>query len=124
MPDDAIPPLAIRPYPIKLTDRISHQRLVRTSFIDYTRAIILVAERRNPRTGEGEIIAASHLCKLHGCDTSGFTLVISDAWHNKGLGTEILLRQMEIARVEDVHHLQSTMLSEADHMRHIFEKYG
>jgi acetyltransferase len=171
VPDEAIPPLAIRPYPIqyvwdftlkdgtpvvirpirpedeprmvkfheslsertvllryldpiKLADRISHQRLARITFIDYAREVILVAERRNPRTGEGEIIAASRLSKLHDTGSADFTLVISDAWQGKGLGTEIVRRQLEIARAEGIRHIQSAMLPEADNMRHIFEKFG
>jgi acetyltransferase len=171
VPDEAIPPLAIRPYPIqyvwdftlkdgtpvvirpirpedeprmvkfheslsertvllryldpiKLADRISHQRLARISFIDYAREIILVAEHRNTRTGEPEIIAASRLSKLHDTNSADFTLVISDAWQGKGLGTEILRRQMEIAQAEGIHHIQSALLPEADNMRHIFQKFG
>lgn len=171
VPDEDIPPLAIRPYPIqyvwdftltdgtpvvirpirpedeplmvkfhetlsertvllryldpiKLSDRISHQRLARISFIDYAREIILVAEHRNARTGEAEIIAASRLSKLHGTDSADFTIIISDAWQGKGLGTEIVARQMEIARAEGIRHMQSSVLPEASSMRHIFDKFG
>jgi acetyltransferase len=171
VPDEAIPPLAIRPYPIqyvwdftltdgtkvvirpirpedeprmvkfhetlsertvllryldpiKLADRVSHQRLSRISFIDYAREIILVAERRNPKTGAAEIIAASRLSKIHETESADFTAVISDAWQGKGLGTEIVARQMDIARAEGIRHIQSALLPEADNMRHIFEKFG
>ncbi|MBZ0299262.1 MAG: bifunctional acetate--CoA ligase family protein/GNAT family N-acetyltransferase [Anaerolineae bacterium] len=110
--------------PLKLSDRISHERLARICFIDYAREIILVAERHNPESGMGEIIAASRMSKLHDSDTADFTCVISDDWQNKGLGQEILRRQMDVARAEGVKHLQSAILPEADNMRHVFQKFG
>jgi acetyltransferase len=110
--------------PIRLAERTAHERLARVSFIDYAREIILVAEHKNARTGDPEIIAASRLSKLHDTDIAEFTLIISDAWQGKGLGTEILRRQMDIARQEGIKHIQGMLLPEADGMRHIFEKFG
>lgn len=110
--------------PLKLSARISHERLARITFIDYAREIILVAERHNPDSGEKEIIGVSRLSKLHGSDTADFTLVVSDAWQGKGLGTEMLRRQMDIARAENVGHIRAAILPEADDMRHIFGKFG
>ncbi len=110
--------------PVKLSERTAHERLARICFIDYAREIILVAERDNLATGEAEIIAASRLSKLHDSDSAEFTIIISDAWHGKGLGTEILTRQIEIARAEGIQHIRAAILPEADNMRYIFEKFG
>ena len=110
--------------PLKLSERISHNRLARICFIDYAREIILVAERHNPETGEGEIIAASRLSKLHDPTIADFTCLISDAWQGKGLGTEIMTRQLDIARAEGIRHIRGAILPEADNMRHIFQKFG
>jgi acetyltransferase len=108
--------------PLKLSDRVSHERLARISFIDYAREIILVAVRDN--VGEPEIIAASRMSKLHGTNIAEFTALVSDAWQGKGLGQELLERQMDIARGEGVTRLQAQIMPEADSMRHIFEKFG
>ena len=108
--------------PVKLSDRISHERLSRVSFIDYAREIILVAVRED--VGTPEIIAASRMSKLHGTTIAEFTALVSDAWQGKGLGQEILTRQLEIARAEGITRLQSQILPEADSMRHIFDKFG
>jgi acetyltransferase len=109
--------------PVKLSDRISHERLARISFSDYAREIILVAEHHN-EAGEPEIIAASRLSKLHDTDVAEFTILIGDAWQGQGLGTEILQRQIDIAQAEGVGRITSAILPEADNMRHIFEKMG
>jgi acetyltransferase len=108
--------------PLKLSERISHERLARVSFIDYAREISLGAVREG--VDGPEIIAASRMSKLHGTDIAEFTSIISDAWQGKGLGQEILTRQMDIARAEGIARLQSQILPEADNMRHIFKKFG
>lgn len=108
--------------PIKLSDRISHERLARISFIDYAREIIMVATREN--AGHEQIIAASRLSKIYGTDMAEFTILIGDDWQGKGLGTEILQRQIEIARAEGIRRIQAEVLPEADAMRHIFQKFG
>jgi len=41
---------------LNLEQRITHERLTRICFIDYDREMALVAERRNPETGESEIL--------------------------------------------------------------------
>jgi acetyltransferase len=108
--------------PIKLSDRISHERLARISFIDYAREIILVVTRED--AASEQIIAASRLSKVYGTDAAEFTILISDDWQGKGLGTEILKRQIDIARAEGLHQIRADLLPEADNMRHIFEKLG
>src|SRR5690606_23386206 len=92
------------------------------SFIDYAREIIMVATREN--AGHEQIIAASRLSKIYGTDMAEFTILIGDDWQGKGLGTEILQRQIEIARAEGIRRIQAEVLPEADAMRHIFQKFG
>jgi hypothetical protein len=43
-----------------------HKRLTRICFIEYDREMALVAERRDPRTGECEILGVGRLMKIHG----------------------------------------------------------
>ena len=108
--------------PLKLSERAAHERLARISFIDYAREIILVAVHEE---GDAhQIIAASRMSKMYGSSIAEFTLVVTDAWQGKGLGTKILSKQIEIARAEGVTTLRASVLPEADDMRHIFQKYG
>ncbi len=46
--------------PLKLTQRVAHERLSRICFIDYDREMVLVAERPNDQ-GEPEILAIGRL---------------------------------------------------------------
>ena len=110
--------------PLKLSQRVSHDRLARICFIDYDREMVLVAEYKNAETGEPEIMAASRMSQLHGTKTAEFTVVISDAFQGNGLGTELLKRQLEVARTEGLQHITAIILPDHDNMRHIFEKLG
>ena len=46
--------------PLKLTQRVAHERLSRICFIDYDREMVLVAERPDDK-GEPEILAIGRL---------------------------------------------------------------
>jgi len=47
-----------------LGQRVAHERLTRICFVDYDREIALVAERKDPGSGERQIIAGGRLVKL------------------------------------------------------------
>src|SRR5439155_14885933 len=49
---------------MNLEQRTQHERLTRICFIDYDREMALVAERRNPQTGEPEILAVGRMSKV------------------------------------------------------------
>ena len=51
---------------MNLEQRTTHERLTRICFIDYDREMALVAVRRNPETGESEILGVGRLMKIHG----------------------------------------------------------
>jgi acetyltransferase len=87
---------------LKLTRRVSHERLRRICFPDYDREIVLVAERRDDTAGERSIVGVGRLSKLHRTDEAEFALLIHDAFQGRGLGTELLRRLLEIGRDERV----------------------
>ena len=51
---------------MNLPQRVAHERLTRICFIDYDREMALVAERRNPSSGENEILAVGRLTRILG----------------------------------------------------------
>ncbi len=56
---------------MNLSQRVAHERLTRICFIDYDREMALVAERRDPKTGEREILGVGRLVKLLGTNDGG-----------------------------------------------------
>ncbi len=145
---DALPPLAIRPYPseyvssrrvedgreltirpirpedekmmahfhatlskdtvyfryfqqLTLDERVQHERLSEICFIDYDRAMALVAVE----SGGGRILGISRMVKLHGTGDADFAILISDAAQGVGLGTALMQQLIFVARAEGVQRL-------------------
>ncbi|HET7208164.1 MAG TPA: bifunctional acetate--CoA ligase family protein/GNAT family N-acetyltransferase, partial [Terriglobales bacterium] len=110
--------------PMKLSTRTAHERLTRICFLDYDREMALVAEPRNPRSGQPEVIAVARLSKLHGVNEAEAAIVIGDNYQHQGLGTELYRRLAQIARDEKIARIVSTMLGENREMRAICQKLG
>jgi acetyltransferase len=110
--------------PLKLSQRVAHERLTRICFIDYDREMVMVTLRKHPESGQEEIIAVGRLSKLHGVNEAECAVLIVDECHHQGLGTELYRRLLRIARAEGIHRLVSTMLTENREMRSICKRLG
>ncbi len=110
--------------PLKLTQRVSHERLSRICFIDYDREIALVAERDNPNTGKREIAAVGRLSKSPTANEAEFGITVSDPFQGKGLGTEIMRRLVDVARAENLDRLIGYILPDNSGMLHLAEQLG
>jgi len=108
--------------PLKLSQRVAHERLTRICYIDYDREMALVAERRNG--SQRQIIAVGRLSKLHGLNEAECAVLVSDEFQFQGLGTELFRRALEVARKEKVATVSSTMLVENREMQAIVKKLG
>lgn len=108
---------------IKLGERISHDRLTRTCFIDYDREMALVAERRLP-DGPPRILGVGRLTKARGQPSAEFAIVVTDEMQGQGLGTELLRRLVAIGRDERVARITGDILPENRDMQHVAEKVG
>ncbi len=53
-----------------------------------------------------------------------FAVLVSDDWHDQGLGTELLRRLIEIGRNEKLLRLSGQILAENHAMQHICRKVG
>ncbi len=109
---------------IKLSRRIAHERLTRLCFIDYDRQIALVADYKNLRTQEHEILAVARLSKLHGKKKAEFALIISDRHQCQGLGSELLQQLLQIGRDENLKKISAEILAENTAMQHVCKKLG
>jgi acetyltransferase len=109
---------------LKLPQRIAHERLTRICFNDYDREIALVADYQNPKTKQHEILGVGRLSKVQGCSDGEFALLVSDVWHKRGLGTELLKSLVQIARNEKLQRIIGYILPENHAMQRVCKKLG
>ena len=108
--------------PMKLSRRIAHERLSRMCFIDYDRELALVVETR--AEGPQQILGVGRLCKVHGTDTGEFSILISDAYQRRGLGTRLLSDLIDAARSEKLGRIVGHMLPDNRGMQSLCEALG
>lgn len=110
---------------IKLSSRVAHERLIRICFNDYDRELALVAEIAVPGTTDHQIVGVSRLVRASsGPDCAEIALIVSDAYHGRGLGAELLGRLIAVARQEKIGELTATILSDNIPMQHLCRKLG
>jgi acetyltransferase len=107
---------------LQLNQRVAHDRLTRICFIDYDREMVLVAIRRQP---EREIIGIARLSKVYGGDEAEFSVLIKDEFQGHGLGTELVMHLLQVARDEpDIKRVVAFMLPENQGMKHVVVGLG
>ena len=110
--------------PMKLGHRTAHERMIRVCFSDYDRELPLVAERRDPKTGEREVVAVARLSKMPGGEEGEFAVLVSDLWQNRGLGTQLLRTLLQVARDEKLRRVGADVLAENLEMQRVCSKLG
>jgi acetyltransferase len=110
--------------PMKLDQRVEHERLSRICFIDYDREMALVAEHRKSESGPAEILGVGRLTKLHGVNEAEFALVIADQWQGHGLGTQLLTMLVQVGRDEGLERIHATILPDNREMVHLARRAG
>jgi acetyltransferase len=110
--------------PLKLDDRVAHERLSRLCFIDYDREMALVVEHREGKTQRPQILGVGRLGKLHGTNEAEFALTIADQWHGQGLGTQLLKLLVQIGRDEKLERITASILADNREMEHMARKAG
>jgi acetyltransferase len=109
---------------LNLSQRIAHDRLIRTCFNDYDREIALVAETRPAESGQAQILGVGRLSKLAGLNEAEFAIVVSDQHQGKGLGKQLLELVVNVARDEKLGVVSATILPDNHAMLHIARQRG
>ena len=109
--------------PLKLDFRVSHERLFTKCFIDYDREIGLVAEYSG-EDGSRHIAGIARLIRKHSDNNAEVAFLVADKFQNRGLGTHLLERMIEIARKEGISCLEGATLSDNFNMKDMFVKAG
>ncbi len=98
---------------------ISHEMLVRYCHTDYDREIVFVAEHENGLVG---------MCRLmfdpgeeyH----AEFSVVVTDSWQNKGLGSILVDKILQVAKVKNLERVYATVIKENAAMKHLAKIKG
>ena len=109
---------------LKLSQRVAHERLTRICFNDYDREIALVSELKVAKGEERKILGVGRLSKLRGVNEAEFAVLISDDWHDQGLGSELLRQLVQIGRDEKLERLSGQILLDNHAMQHICRNIG
>ena len=109
--------------PMKLSQRMAHERLTRICFIDYDREMALVVEAKKA-DGTTEIIAVGRLSKQHGRNEAELAAWFATSSRARDLGTELYRRLLQVAQDEHISKVVSSMLGENREMRRVCEKLG
>jgi acetyltransferase len=110
---------------MKLDQRTAHERLTRICFIDYDREMALVAEHTDPETGEREIMGVARLSR-NGADPTEaeFSVLVSDRFQRRGVGTLLVERLLEVGRTENLRRITAEILLDNRPMQLISKRLG
>ncbi len=108
--------------PLQLDHRTAHERLTRVCFNDYDRELALIVQHAGD-SGR-QIVAVGRLSRTPGHNTAEFSMVVSDEWQHRGLGTELLRRLVAIGRSEGLSAITATILSDNRDMRNLCQRVG
>ena len=112
---------------LSLSRRTAHERLVRICTVDYQHEMVLVAEHKDPQTGEQQILAVARLNQLPSDrppKEAEIAVLVSDRYQRQGLGTELLRRLIQIAPDMQVSRLVAEMLWDNLAIQAIFHSLG
>ena len=110
--------------PLKLDQRVAHERLSRICFVDYDREMVLVVERRDSKTSEQQILGVGRLSKIHGANEAEFALIVSDDSQRQRIGTQLLHMLIQVGRDEKLERITATILSDNHEMQHVARRLG
>ncbi len=99
-----------------------HERLQEFVIIDYTRETVILA---SVQTGDTErIVGVGQYGIDEGTHTAEVAIAVDDAYHNQGIGTELLSYLTLLAKRHGLLGFTAEVLVENKPMLHLFEKMG
>jgi acetyltransferase len=108
----------------RLSTRVAHERLLRKCFIDYDREMALVAELTEAEDQNVSILGVARLSRLPSSQEAELAVVVADKYQHQGLGSELIRRLVEIARIEKIKRLVAEFHSENSAIRHLAQHGG
>ena len=109
---------------VSLDARVAHARLMQQCFIDYDREMALVADFQDPSSGEHEIVAVARLTKARSEPEAEVAVVVTDAYQEVGLGTELMRPLIEVGCDEKLERIVAKILPENEAMRSLARHFS
>jgi len=107
-----------------LASRTAHARLTRICVADDDREVVLVAEGRDDDTRERVIMGVTRLERIDGGGEAEFAVVVADRYQGIGVGSALMRRLIEIARLAGVTRLRADILADNAPMRRMCARVG
>ncbi len=111
-------------YSLSLSSRVAHDRLVRICFVDYDREMAMVADHRDAKTGQHQILGVGRLVKSHDRNEGEVAVLVTDSCQNQGLGIELFRRVIQVARDEKLSQVTAEILPDNFAMKKVAKKLG
>jgi acetyltransferase len=109
---------------LSLASRTAHQRLAQICFADPGRQTVLVALCADPDPGEQKVVAVARLSRLEDSSSAEVALLVADEFQGRGLGTELLRRLLEAARMQQISHITAELLRDNTIIQKLLKKFG
>lgn len=109
---------------LQWNQRIAHERLISTCFLDYDREMAFIADYQNPQTQQHELLGIGRLIKEVEANEAEFALLVAEQFQRKGLGTELLRQLIQFAYDEHIQLLTGDILTENLGMQAVCKKLG
>jgi acetyltransferase len=104
--------------------RTAHERLLRICHSYSESELVLVAEHKDPETGERHILGVGRLNELGTDGEAEVAVLVSDQYQCKGLGTELVRQLIRIARDKKLRRLVAEMLNDNLAIQNTLRKLG
>ncbi len=104
-------------------DKLTPMMLARFTQIDYDREMALVAVI-NEHTDQARILAVARYVSYPDAKSCEFALTVADAWQNRGIGSQLMQRLMNVARDRGIEIMEGEVLSNNRKMLRVCERLG
>ncbi len=110
--------------PLEMSNRANHNRLSRICHGDYNYEITLIVENPDPGENDIQVLAAGRMTRIHSANAAHFSMLVSDPYQGMGIGKELMIKLIEVARSEGYDWIECKMSPDNLAMHKIAGDFG